>query len=182
MDLVKKWPRDKALKIRTIIDRMNLCGCGSNAHWECVLELLQEAETHSDHGFYRDKWYEFGAKVLDSWGLLDHGTGIGFAWLTEDGKLLLEFLHDFGLEDADMNDETGHPCWAAEFSWEEQPAEGKIDIYQKCAIKNARVIEVSQPPLQLAEPVHSNQQIPIAPRLQGGADGKLSHFPKALPK
>lgn len=123
-----KWPRDKALKVREIIRKMELCACGSNTHWECVKELLVEAEQHaSKEGFYRDKWFEFGAKVLDSWGLLEHGTGIGFAWLTDDGRLLLEFLTDFGTEDHDAEDGTGHPMWSIEFSWGD--AEDKADSY-----------------------------------------------------
>lgn len=105
-----KWPREKALKVRDLISKFNICSCGSDAHWECVLELLVEAENHSDKGFYRDKWFEFGAKVLDAWGLLDHGTGIGFSFLTDEGKLFLEFLRDFGTADHDLNDETGQPA------------------------------------------------------------------------
>lgn len=122
-EIVSRWPRDKAAKVRAIIEHMNLCSCGSNTHWECVLELLSEAETHTKDGFYRDTWFEFGAKVLDSWELLEHGTAIGFAWLTDDGKLLLEFLRDFG------TDEDGHPVWASEFSWTE--VENDDDWYGK---------------------------------------------------
>lgn len=115
--LVEKWPRAKALKLRAIRARLNLCGCGSSSHWQLISELLREAQSHTHDGFYRDPWFEFGAKVLDSWDLLDHGTGIGFAWLTEDGELLLEFLQDFGTEEPDMNDDSGHPFWSIEFSW-----------------------------------------------------------------
>lgn len=116
-EMVARWPRNKADQIRKIIERISICGCGSDAHWECILELLCEAEQHKDKGFYRDKWFEFGAKVLDSWELLEHGTGIGWAWLTDDGKLLLEFLREFGTEDHDMNDDSGHPIWSIEHSW-----------------------------------------------------------------
>jgi hypothetical protein len=112
-----KWPREKALGLRTILDKMQLCGCGNNTQWECLLELLEEAETHTASGFYRDKWFEFAAKVLDSWNLIEHGTSIGFAWPTADGKLLLEFLRDFGTDDAEF------PDWCMEFSWDADPDE-----------------------------------------------------------
>ena len=131
MNLTEKWPRGKALALRGIVGRLNLCACGSSAHWECLLDLLAEAENHSDRGFYRDKWFEFGAKVLDGWALLEHGGAIGFAWLTCDGELLLEFLRDFGTEDHDLNDDSGHPGWSVEFSWDE--TENEHDEYSRWA-------------------------------------------------
>lgn len=116
-DLVAKWPRERALPIREVLERIRVCGCGSNAHWKCLLELLMEAENHTDRGFYRDQWFEFGAKVLDKWELIEHGTGIGFAWLTDEGRLVLEFLRDFGIEQHDHASGDGHPFWAEEYSW-----------------------------------------------------------------
>jgi hypothetical protein len=129
VNIAGKWPRPKAMAVRKIIEKLDLCACGSDAHWECVLELLSEAENHTGDGFYRDKWFEFGAKVLDSWGLTEHGTGIGWAWLTDDGKLLLEFLRDFGVEDHDWNTNTGHPAWVVEFSWTEREDPNLLDTY-----------------------------------------------------
>ena len=134
-NLTDKWPRAKAFRVRPIIDRLRLCGCGSDAHWECVIELLSEAEAHSGDtpvpgpGFYRDKWFEFGAKVLDSWELLDHGTSIAWAWLTEDGALLLEFLRDFGTEGYNFEGTTGHPLWSIEYGWPEVEVKGEHDAY-----------------------------------------------------
>lgn len=136
--LADKWKRGQALKIREILERVALCGCGTAAHWEIIFELLQRAENHAARGsFYnfflqpndkqggiedvRDPWVEFGAKVLDSWDLIEHGTGIGWAWLTDDGKLLLEFLRDFGTENSNYEDNSGHPSWSCEFSWGETP-------------------------------------------------------------
>ena len=126
------WNRKDALQLRAIIDRLGLCACGTTAHWEIVLHLLERAEDHEKNGsFYkfqmendsqdvRDPWIEFGAKVLDSWHLIDHGTGIGWAWLTDDGKLLLRFLREFGVEGWTSDNESGtHPLWSAEFSWDE---------------------------------------------------------------
>lgn len=116
-DVVGRWPRDRALAVREIIRSVNLCSCGSDSQWECVLEILVEAEKHTENGFYRDKWFEFAAKVLDDRGLLEHGTTIGFAWLTDRGKLLLEFLREFGTESHDFCEHTGHPMWSVEYSW-----------------------------------------------------------------
>ena|ERR1700760_4421404 len=130
MNLLEKWPREKALCLRNIIQRMgSVCGCGNSTEFECILELLKEAENHTENGFYRDKWFEFAAKVLDSWDILEHGSSIGFAWLTEDGKLLLEFLNDFGTESYNMEDDSGHPEWAHEFGWDTEPADWSSDSY-----------------------------------------------------
>ncbi len=68
--------------------------------------LLERAEDHDKNGGFYDAedaeytWLEFGAKVIDAAGLIEHGTGIGWAWLTEEGKLLLKFLREFGLSDS----------------------------------------------------------------------------------
>jgi hypothetical protein len=132
----EKWPRPKAMKIREIIERIDMCPCGTDAHWKVILEVLTEGENHTQNGFYRNEWFEFAAKVLDSWNLLEHGTGIGFAWLTEEGKLLLEFLRDFGTEGYDITDDTGHPLWSIEYSWtlDDDPA----DHYGRWAKLTAR--------------------------------------------
>ena len=124
------WTRADALRVREIIERMKLCGCGTDAAWEIVSFLLERGNRDevgwlADKGFYSsaddasEKWVEFGAKVLGGWDLLEHGGGIGGAWLTDDGKLLLRFLRDFGLEGHDMEENTGHPLWSVEFSWDE---------------------------------------------------------------
>lgn len=133
-----KWNRTDALKLREIVERINFCGCGTNAHWECVLELLERAENHDAKGsFYRffnekdradprDPWIEFGAKCLDSWDLIDHGTGIGWAWLTDDGKLLLRFLREFSTDDQVEHTATDGkwPLWAVEFGWTSEAKPG----------------------------------------------------------
>lgn len=87
-------------RVQEIIDHVRLCRCATASHWECMLELLAEAENHTEkEGFSRDSWFEFGAKVLDGWNLLEHGSSISYAWLTEDGELLLHFLKLHGTED-----------------------------------------------------------------------------------
>jgi hypothetical protein len=124
--LVEKWTRAKAIRVRTIVGKMNLCSCGTDAHWEVVLKLLEKAADHDKNGsFYGSAesdetkpWVEFGAKVLNSWELIEHGGGIGGAWLTDDGQLLLDFLRDFGTEDHDAIEGSGQPMWATEFSWD----------------------------------------------------------------
>ena len=121
----ERWSRTDALKVREIIERIGFCSCGTTAAWEIVQHLLERGENHDQNGsFYkfqlgndsedvRDSWVEFGAKVLDSWHLIEHGTGIGWGWLTGEGKLILRFLREFGTE--------GHPMWSKEYSWNEIP-------------------------------------------------------------
>ena len=105
-------------QMKKIFGRIELCGCGTNVHWDIVQELLEKAEDHDKNGsFYGTEgselapWIEFGAKVIDGWGLIDHGTGIGWAWLTEDGTALLAFLRQYGTDSGDDN-EHPWPDWA----------------------------------------------------------------------
>lgn len=101
--LSQDWPSEKQDALRSIIWKLNICGCGTGETWEIIKLLLQRAQ--KSQSFYdkaedaSSKWVEFAAKVLDAWDLLDHGTGIGGAWLTEEGKLMLKFLNDFGCDD-----------------------------------------------------------------------------------
>lgn len=82
-----------------ISDRIGLCGCGSSM-WPLIKHLLEIAEDHDKKGGFYDPedaqwpWLEFAAKVLDIWKLCEHGRSIGYQWLTDDGKKLLEFLRD----------------------------------------------------------------------------------------
>lgn len=109
------WTNEEKKRLREdCIWKLDLCGCGSGRTWEIVLFLLEKAEDHDKNGsFYDDQengfpWVEFGAHVLDSAGLLEHGTGIGWAWLTEEGRLLLRFLREFGWG----KDDVEWPNWA----------------------------------------------------------------------
>jgi hypothetical protein len=89
--------------LRKIILDLDLCDCGSASQWS-VVEMLLERAADESKSFYEPTddtsgwWVEFGAKVLDSSGLVEHGSGIGWAWLTDDGELLLQFLKEFGTE------------------------------------------------------------------------------------
>lgn len=96
-------------RLREILWRLGLCSCGSNATYGVLHELLLRAAENCDGGertgFYQPmsdaskRWSEFGAHVLDSWDLVEHGTGIGWPWLTADGLIVLAFLERFGSED-----------------------------------------------------------------------------------
>lgn len=90
---------------KVFLDKVNLCGCGTS-NWEYILWLLEKGADHDKNGSYYDmegteqRSIEFGAKVLDSWGFLEHGTGIGWAWLTDEGEGLLKWLRDQGCDDS----------------------------------------------------------------------------------
>lgn len=93
------------------LSKLNLCECGSKSEFEIVLLLLDRAKRNQDQNkfdesltFYAPcedasgRWIEFGAKVLDGVGLLEHGTGIGCAYLTDEGNLVLQFLQEYGTD------------------------------------------------------------------------------------
>jgi hypothetical protein len=93
------------------IGQIGVCGCGSPENsWLIVLECLQRAKDNS--GMYHDSgapvYMEFAANALDSWGLLEHGTGIGYPWLTERGKIVYQFLTEYGTDPDEW------PKWATE--------------------------------------------------------------------
>ncbi len=97
-----EWTEAKQTELRIILARIKFCGCGSNRKWLTMRQLLENAESHA-RSFYDDDdlpqtevgFWEFAANCLDSFELIEHGTSIGYAWLTDDGKLLLQFLQDF---------------------------------------------------------------------------------------
>lgn len=108
------WSENDQKTIRNFRSKVSLCGCGSATEWDIVKLLLErskniEESTYKSSGdkvpsFYDEldgtpgKWVEFGAKILDHWTLLEHGVGIGHAWLTNEGELLLRFLNEFGTD------------------------------------------------------------------------------------
>lgn len=71
----------------------NLCGCGSDGPGELLIEVLVWCALPSDakgnEGTYRSAAWELAAKVLDAADLVEHGTGIGWPWITEKGKAFL---------------------------------------------------------------------------------------------
>lgn len=80
-----------------ILGACNLCACGGEEVPELLIEILRESamafEFRKD--FYRSVAHEMGAKILDSHDWIDHGTGIGWAWVTEEGKILLDMIDNF---------------------------------------------------------------------------------------
>ena len=91
-------------KIRHIFnDDMQLCGCGTDSKYEIVKSMLERAEARGS--FYEPlgdtlsaEAVEFIAHVMDHWKLLEHGGSIGYAWLTENGETILQFLRDHGTD------------------------------------------------------------------------------------
>lgn len=115
-------------------EKIGLCGCGSQggvADYAIVHGMLSRArhldtmEGRGSVSFYEAmdaapaEWVEFGAKVLDSWGLLDHGTGIGHAWLTDNGVAFLLFLDEYG------DDSENWPQWVSGLT------AGQLEEYEK---------------------------------------------------
>jgi hypothetical protein len=103
------------LYIRTALNKVNLCHCGSGEQtWGIVLGILERAATHShDHPerakslpFYdpmpdRDlsgAAVEFAAHVLAGVDMLEYGSSIGWAWLTGPGATVLAFLRKYGCD------------------------------------------------------------------------------------
>lgn len=78
-----------------------LCGCGSDGPAQLLVQVLrfcaldhesQRAHPFGKEGCYYSTEHELAAKVLDKAGLVDHGTGIGWPWLTDWGRELLAAL------------------------------------------------------------------------------------------
>jgi hypothetical protein len=103
--------QERQLQIRSIIHAVPLCGCGSSeTMWKIVHDILKRAAVS---GAGRLSFYdpmpehelsgiavEFIAQALDKIELLEHGTGIGYAWLTRAGAMLLGFLDEFAKPDS----------------------------------------------------------------------------------
>lgn len=99
------WDEATQTKLRReVMWNRSPCHCGSGTTWEVLLELLRRANDPERVGFYKPfedasrRWAEFGAHMLDAMDLAEHGTGIGWPWLTDKGKLLLVFLEEFGTD------------------------------------------------------------------------------------
>ncbi len=82
-----------------------LCSCGSREDFsELFMEVLRfcdcphtgdigkEKFPNMPRGCYSSMQHELAAKVLDSYDLINHGTGIGWPWTTDDGKKLLALI------------------------------------------------------------------------------------------
>jgi len=111
--------------IRTCVQKVPLCGCGSTDRmWEIVRDALQRSQDITDTwdrereeerisgkrgagrvvGFYEPMGslpadaVEFVAQVLDTSGFLEHGSSVQCAWLTAAGRALLLFLRKYGVD------------------------------------------------------------------------------------
>jgi hypothetical protein len=78
-----------------------LCACGTDGPAELLVEVMKfcalepdqkRAHPFGNEGCYSSTERELAAKVLDKAGLVDHGTGIGWPWITEWGKEFLAAL------------------------------------------------------------------------------------------
>ena len=104
-ELTKKQQQE----LRHILsDKIHFCGCGSDeAKWVLLQKLLERAEDQQvgDPGYYAPLndipgyAVEFMAHALDGWGLIEHGTSIGYCWLTTRGEKVLAWLRLHGTDD-----------------------------------------------------------------------------------
>lgn len=111
-----EWTSENQGRLREIMWKTHICGCGSGTTWGVIQDLLRRAQENdlggSRTGFYEPfpdaspRWSEFGAHMLDVFGFVDHGTAIGWPWLNKKGKLVIDFLDEFGI------DEHKWPEWA----------------------------------------------------------------------
>lgn len=97
-----------------IYEDLDLCGCGSPECTYKILQLVLQAHKLShelENGYEAKKQIlnnicgidmnensnylgliQFVEYILDSYEFMEHGSGIGGAWLTEKGKIFLEVL------------------------------------------------------------------------------------------
>jgi hypothetical protein len=87
--------------VNNFYSRFALCTCGSHNPWEQIKRFLELAEDKNT-SFYahdtEDGWLVLLAHILDLNGLIEHGTGIGTAWLTPIGVHFLKFLREYGCD------------------------------------------------------------------------------------
>jgi len=70
-----------------------LCGCDSPGKvYDVLLKYLERLSKDKTGSGYKTAYELFFLYAVDHCGITDHGTSIGYAWLTEDGKQALEFL------------------------------------------------------------------------------------------
>jgi len=49
-ELVQRWPRERAARVRDLVSKLDLCGCGNpSAAWRVIKHLLDRAENHARH-------------------------------------------------------------------------------------------------------------------------------------
>jgi len=97
------WP-EKVLPDSVYELSRKICGCGwPPKAWRCVKALLERAamDVHPrlpDEDDLGSDSVWFAEYLLDSMGLLEHGSNIEWAWLTDKGREMLEFLREHGCD------------------------------------------------------------------------------------
>lgn len=83
---------------------MQGCGCGSSdTYREDFWNMFEAIANRNDKTFeliYKDKYNELIAQMLDSRGLLEHGSSISGSWLSSIGKKLYDLLTSNPTSDA----------------------------------------------------------------------------------
>ena len=84
------------------------CGCGTPEHFWAVLKAVLEmaAAMPGQHPLYEwlqvdgedvpERW--FALYAIDGLGLLGHGGSIRGSWLEDDGRAVLAFLREYGVD------------------------------------------------------------------------------------
>lgn len=66
-----------------------ICSCGSGQDFELLLEVFRFCAMRpkpEGKSCYDSPGWELAAKVLDGADVIDHGTGIGWPWLSTEGE------------------------------------------------------------------------------------------------
>lgn len=96
--------------VQRVMAKVDFCPCGRPESTWATLKMLLDRGNRDKNGwgdgnsFYdpmdgaTDAWVEFAAKCIDKFGLIEHGGGIGGAWLTDEGLLLWDFLEKHGTD------------------------------------------------------------------------------------
>lgn len=121
MEPKAEYTKEHQRRLRHLLsDRIGLCGCGTGDTWPLLLSMLERAENHTSRGYFTDPLgdipanaIEFIAHVMDSWELLEHGSGIGSAWLTQDGIEVLTFLRRWGTDPGEMGNSIWPEWWCS---------------------------------------------------------------------
>lgn len=82
---------------------VGVCACGSDEVADLLLAALLFCDAGDERfqtqGAYTNVGTELAVKVIDAEGLAEHGTGIGWAWTTPEGKQLVALLHELWPEE-----------------------------------------------------------------------------------
>lgn len=103
---MSEYTQKQQRELRHILSgNVKFCGCGSDeSKWALLKKLLERAEDAKGPSFYEPLddipgyAVEFMAHALDGWGLLEHGSSIGYCWLTDKGKKVLAWIRANGVD------------------------------------------------------------------------------------